>query len=154
MSTRETLQAAYLNTTYRVLVDNEPIDVRIGVANAALDRLLEACGAQNWVFVSAHNPRSRRLPDEDNARRGARLKALLDGQDCEYFEAIALPDDPGWPPETGVFIAGMDGRAAAVLGKRFEQLAVVCGVCGGAPYLLWLDEVVHDSSSKLPDCRR
>ena len=154
MSTRETLRAAYLDTTYRVLTNGKPIDVRIGAANAALDRLLEACDARNWAFVSAHNPRSQRLPDEDNARRDARLKALLDGQECEYVEAIALPDDPGWPPETGVFITGMDDRAAAALGKRFDQLAIVCGVHGGAPYLVWLDEVVQDSSTKVADRRR
>lgn len=154
MPARETLQVAYVDTTYRVLVNRKPIDVRIGAANAALDRLLEACDAQNWAFVSAHNPRSQPLPAADNARRDARLKALLDGQESEYLDAIALPDDPGWPPETGVFIIGMDDRAAAALGKRFGQLAVVCGVRGGAPYLVWLDEVVQGSSTKVADCRR
>ena len=50
---RESLEAAYLRTTYRISTANGPVDIRIGVRNTALDRILDEHRVGEWIFVTA-----------------------------------------------------------------------------------------------------
>src|SRR5262245_47388371 len=74
----EALRAAYETTEYRV-TDSPvgPLAIRIGEVSDALDRLLAMCGATGWAYVTACNPRSVVVPDDENRLRSEALRQRL-----------------------------------------------------------------------------
>lgn len=137
MTADKALCDAYLQTVYRVL-GTPPVDIRIGHASAALDHLLQQCGVSEWAFVTASNPRSRPLPDRDNARRNAELKQDLQRSGWRTLEGIGVPCDGKWQPEASVLILGIDRDTAAKLALRWEQNAFVRGAIGEPAQLQWV----------------
>lgn len=136
MKLDKAMRQAYLDTVYRVNRQPHPIDIRIGEANSALDELLESHGARQWAFVTASNPRSRPLPDSENAARNAEMKSSLEEAGWRMVDGIGLPCRPGWQPEDSVLILGIDRDTATTLARRWQQNAIVCGELGGLPELL------------------
>lgn len=67
------LLKGYLNTRYEAV----RIRVRIGRRCPAMDRLLHQYHATEAVFITAHNPFSRRMPPGWNDRMNARLAEAL-----------------------------------------------------------------------------
>ncbi len=131
------LARAYLSTTYRVDAPAGPIELRIGQASGALDRLLRQRGVRTWAFVTACNPYSLRLPDWRNLVRQRRLRTL-----CRQLGFSALPgagvgDVPGWPPEPSLLVLGIARARARRLARLFAQNAIVAGRRGRVPELVW-----------------
>ena len=139
MTITDALREAYLRTTYRVTTDGEVIDIRVNERSAPLDRLLQSHGVRDWAFITASNPRSRALPEEENARRNEAMKASLrrDGWTC--LNASGVPEQPGWQPERSVLVLGMCRAAAAALATQWEQNAVLVGSLGQRAELVWTD---------------
>ena len=82
-ATNRQFEAVYLATEYRVFPDPLTVFViRCGERSAAVEQLLRQHALVDWAFVTADNPRSRRLDDVENARRLTELKAVL--QDAGY----------------------------------------------------------------------
>ena len=139
MSADEALREAYLGTIYRVATTSDPVDIRIGARNPALDRLLQAKGVREWAFVSASNPQSRPLSEADNAQRNRLMKQTLHAAGWRTMDGVGLPARPGWQPEHSVLILGIGKATATSLARRWEQKAIVCGMLGEAPELVWVD---------------
>jgi hypothetical protein len=105
------LQAAYRRTEYAAA----GLVARIGRRSAALDALLRGPAG----FVTAWNPRSRRMPPGWNARMQARLRQAARGRVlAEGFGRAGR-----WQ-EQHVLIVG-DPRWLMVLARRFRQHAIV-----------------------------
>ena len=136
---RERLEAAYLRTTYRISTASGPVDIRIGVRNAALDRILDQHRVSEWIFVTASNPGSRVLPEYENARHNAELEQMLVDAGWQYLHASGAPDGPGWQPECSYFVFGMTKPGAIALAKRWGQFAIVWGTRDSVPELVWID---------------
>lgn len=104
--------AAYRRAPYRV----GPALIRVGRRSATLDGLLLAHGARGGVLVTGWNPGGRRLPEEVNRRRAARLAERLRG-------LRALPGVNGegrWREESLLVLAavGRIERVARLLGQE------------------------------------
>lgn len=56
----------------------DPLVIRVGHLSEPLDRILDKVGLDTWAFITASNPRSDRLTDEDNAARNKQLLADVD----------------------------------------------------------------------------
>ena len=138
MNADKALCDAYLQTIYRVLDTPQRVDIRIGEHCAALDRLLEAYGVREWAFVTANNPRSRPLPDRENARRNAEMKQSLQQAGWHVLEAIGLPPDNRWRAEASMLIPGMDRDTATSIALRWGQNAFVHGAIGQPAELVWV----------------
>ena len=138
MSADKALCDAYLQTIYRVVEMPQPVDIRIGEQCSALDRLLESYGLREWAFVTASNPRSRRLPDRDNARRNAELKQSLRQAGWQILGGLGMPPDNQWQPEVSMLVLGIDREAAMKLALRWEQNAFVRGAIGQPAELVWV----------------
>jgi len=136
---RADLEAAYRRTTYRVRTACGPIDIRIGVRNGALDRVLDEHQVSEWAFVTASNPGSRPNSDDDNARRNAELETVLRKGGRQFLPGSGVPDMSGWQPECSYLVLGVDKPDAIVMAKRWGQCAVVWGTRGGTPELVWAD---------------
>ena len=139
MTARQVLERAYLATTYRVLCATDPIDIRIGVPNAALDAMLQVRGVRSWAFVSASNPRSQMKPDEDNARRHGEMTRALHDERRLFVDALGVPDHADWTPERSVLILGIEQSEALALARRWQQNAIVYARYGELPELVWAD---------------
>jgi hypothetical protein len=138
MTADKSLHDAYIQTIYRVIGTTQPVDIRIGYCSAALDQILQHNGVSEWAFVTASNPRSRRLPDRDNARRNAEMNQFLQQAGWRTLAAIGVPCNSRWQPEDSVLILGIDRDAATKLALRWEQNAFVHGKIGQPAELVWV----------------
>ncbi len=136
---RDSLEAAYLRTTYRISTVNGPVDIRIGVRNTALDRILDEHRVVEWIFDTASNPVSRAHSEYENARHNAELEQILGDAGWQYLHASGVPDEPGWQPECSFFVFGMTKSDAIAIAKRWGQRAIVWGTRDSAPGLVWID---------------
>ena len=132
------LRDAYLDTIYRVNAEPQPIDIRIGERNAALDELMRANSAVEWAFVTASNPHSRVLSEHDNTQRNTELKRSLEQAGWPTLDGVGLPCKADWQGEQSVLILGIDRDAAIALARYWEQNAIVYGVAGSPAELVWL----------------
>jgi hypothetical protein len=107
------LLRAYRDTVYRA----EGTDVRIGRRCPGM--LLERLGARTAVFLTAWNPRSRRMPDGWNNRMQRQLRQCL--RRCNVIDAQGSLRC--WH-EAMLLVAG-DPRPLVRLAARFRQRAVV-----------------------------
>ena len=136
---RARFESAYRQTTYHIHAAKGPVDIRIGVRNTALDRILDEHAVSEWVFVTASNPASQNIPEHENARRNAELEDSLRKAGRAYLQGIGEADNPGWQPERSYLVLGVSKRDAIAMAKRWGQYAVVWGTRGRAPELLWAD---------------
>jgi hypothetical protein len=131
------LAAAYLSTTYRIDTPSGPIALRVGQRSDALDRLLKRRRLRAWAFVTACNPRSRRLPGWRNLARQRRLQALSGRLGFAALPGAGVGDDPAWRPEPSLLLMGIGRARARRLARLLGQNAIVAGRRGRAPELVW-----------------
>lgn len=115
-----------------------PVALRIGESSDALDALLEDAGVDTAAFVTAANPRGMPADPEDNALS---TEALLVAQrEAGYACVPGAGGDPRgeWPSEPSVLVLGISRREAEILGRSYEQNAIVFVERGGAPELILL----------------
>ena len=132
----EQLLEAYRATAYRADVGGTTVELRIG---EPADDLSDRTGGQSdiaWAFISAANPGSERLPQEVNLSRHQALEAELAGRGFDVFPGWGVPDGDDWKPEISLLVLGIDRDDAVAIGRRFEQVAIVCGRIGGVAELV------------------
>jgi hypothetical protein len=131
------LIVAYLGAEYIVFGAPELV-LRIGEPSAALDALLEAEGAHSAAYVTAANPGGRLAGTTENVLAST---ALLEAQREAGYACFAGegrdPQDE-WPPEPSVLVVGIARAEAEVLGRSYDQNAIVYVEKGKAPELVLL----------------
>lgn len=128
---------AYLGAEYAVFGEPELV-FRIGEPSADLDALLEAEGAETACYVTAANPHGRRAANAENVLA---TTALLESQRQAGYPCFAGEgrDPQGeWPSEPSVLVVGISRAEGQVLGRSYEQNAIVFVRKGGAPELVVL----------------
>jgi len=130
------LVLAYIHTTYRLLLP--AYDLRIGQFNAAFDAWLQGQNAGTFAFITASNPYSQWLAQEENQRRNTLLEDHLRALSLSPLPACAAGDDQSWAPEPGFFTLGIEPEQAVEAGRAFEQNAIVFAERGKMPELWWI----------------
>ena len=128
--------------------------LRIGVRDAGLDRLLEACGAATAAFVTAANPRGEA---RTHAQNEAAMTALRASLALAWLPGEGRDAEGRWSAEPSLLVLGIARADAVALGRRLEQNAIVFIERGRAPELVllrrmrlvldtqvWLDWLVFD----------
>jgi hypothetical protein len=133
----ERLQAAYRATSFFVDGPHGRFAVRVGHPSPEADALAAAHGADGWTYITAYNPGSVAAPPERNEARQRELEELLADMGHPLYRGEGAADDRSWPPEPSLFAPGMSEAAAAALGRRFGQAAVVFAGRGEPARLLW-----------------
>jgi len=123
------LFAAYRATTFEAHIDGErePLAIRVGERCTRLDALLDAHGVDAWVYVTACNPGSLELSDDENARRNQALARELARCAVAVFGGEGRGDEPGWKPEPSFLALGLTLEDGVELGRRHGQNAIVAG---------------------------
>ena len=132
------LEAAYRATTYRVCLPDGRCDLRPGVASETLRCWLETAGAACFAVLTAYNPASAPLDDDENSSRQSQLECDLLEAGYETCAGENIADGAGWPAEESCFVPGITLAEAMTLGGKYGQNAVVCGGADGVPELVWL----------------
>ena len=130
------LLAAYRRTTFTASTPSGTLSIRIGQFSIGVDDLCSAHSETTWAYVTAFNPGSVLLSQEENRKRQRELERVVTAQGFPFYSGEGIAGGGGWPPERSLLIVGM-GRAAAVrLGQCFGQCAVVYGEVGQQAELL------------------
>lgn len=131
------LMRAWLATTYRVQLPDGPVDLRIGQVSAPLDEFLRRLGVDCWAVISAANPRSQPLSDEENQRRQEELGRILQQTGCACFPGENHSRSGDWPVERTWLVPGLEEQAATALAERFGQHGLAGGRRGVAAGLIF-----------------
>ncbi|WP_146030673.1 DUF3293 domain-containing protein [Castellaniella caeni] len=115
---------AYTQAIYRI-DGPPPVLLRIGQVSAALAQLHQHHGCASSVFITACNPRSRRLRPAANQRRLRALRRALDVLGRAYLPACGLDPQHLWPDEPSLWVPGLPLRQGLQLARRFGQNAIV-----------------------------
>lgn len=130
------LLEAYKNTKYKV--SQHDIVIEINKFNDKLNELLYKYNSTEWAFITAFNPYSKVLTQDENIERHNELKELTTSYIT--FEGHGVGDDPTWEPELSLFIIGITKADAILVGEKFEQNAIVCGEINSTPELIILNK--------------
>lgn len=124
MPLRPDLLEAYRRALY-VVYGAPDLVIRIGERNAALDALLDEDGADTAAYLTAANPKGELQDETANDLSCAALHQAL--ADAGYSCYLGEGRDPagGWPAEPSVLAVGISRREATVIGRSYEQNAIV-----------------------------
>lgn len=158
---RNQLEAVYRRAIYRVFAARgrrneetietmepiETIDLRIGRRSAPLDALLARQAATTWAFLSAVNPGSTRLDEEENRRRTRRLAAAVARRGWTRYRGAGIDPSGRWPDEPSFLMLDAPLDEVVALAARFGQAAIVHGTTGGRACLRWIETPSRSRSS-------
>lgn len=131
------LQQAYRETHYMVF-GPRPFTLRIGEPSPELLAEHRAHALRGSAFVTACNPFSRSLSDEENRARQATLLADMQSRGLRCIEGHGQHPSNDWPPEPSFLVLGLDRAAACELGRQWEQNAIVWAGPKAIPELILL----------------
>lgn len=137
---RTRLGPLYAMAEYVVHGPEGPIVLKPSEQNAALERLLAACEAQSLSCISAFNPQSHALSDEQNRRRQAALEAFARRKGWRAFPGVNRDPKGEWPDEQTLCLLDLPENTARALARCFGQCAILRAVRGRAPRLMWCDD--------------
>jgi hypothetical protein len=129
---------AYRQTRYCVGLGDAPEKcLRIGERSAWLDQQLTLAGQRSAVFITAENPRSKRLDEEENCQRTAALRDLLSIAGYQFLPGYGIGQTSDWPPEESFLVLGVTREAGRDLASRFEQNAFLFAAAGDVVELVF-----------------
>ena len=130
------LWRAYEQTHFHVRECTPELCIRIGSYHEQLDEMLDEHQCDAWSYITASNPASERLSEDQNTGRNRELEALLRSQDLVFYRGDGVGSDPTWPAEASFLVLGISRDAAMHLGRQFGQNAIVCGTLKHAAELV------------------
>jgi hypothetical protein len=131
------LLTAYRETDFRV-TGPVAFTLRVGTVSAGLAALHRQLGVTSSAFVTACNPFSAALTDDENAARLEALRTELRRRQLPFLEGEGQHPGNAWPAEASVLVLGVSRGEAGELGRQFEQNAVVWVGPDAIPQLLVL----------------
>ena len=132
------LVQAYRRTRYSAALDGEAIVLRVDVLSPVMAAAIAAAGAPGAAFITAENPYSTPSAAQDNAASQALLKSELAVLGATVFEGVGQGDDPTWPGEASYLAVGISRDQACLLGRKYQQNAIVWIGANGTPELVLL----------------
>ena len=131
---QRTLQA-YINTTYST--EKPELSIKIGEVNRPLNIFLFDNNSYSWAFVSASNPYSTVISEEENEFRHNDLMENVKSMNLRFCEGLGIPGDKDWKAEKSLLILDISRKDAIELGKKHNQNAIVFGMLNQAPELVF-----------------
>ena len=119
---------AFLETHYRVHQhepDVPPLTLRVGQASAGLAALHRSHGVDCSAFLTAYNPFAQKVDEEVNLKRQEDLTQELSSRSLTFLPGKGQHPTNGWPAEPSVLVLGLSLEAAKIMGRKYEQAAIV-----------------------------
>lgn len=102
-----------------------PFSLRVDTHQPALQSLYQLFRVDCAAFITACNPLSQAVTDEENRLRQERLRMELASSGYATLPAEGRPLKPGWHPEASWLVPGLSLQSARQLGQRYQQHAIV-----------------------------
>jgi len=137
---RSSLVVAYSRAEYCVILPRGELIMRVDRRSGANDGRLrrEAGVRRSWAIVTACNPGSVQFHAATNAGRLELLEAAVADSGLEGVPSVNRDPSRLWPDEPGILLCDPAPGQAEAIGRQFGQSAIVAGVLGKAPQLVWL----------------
>jgi hypothetical protein len=126
------LLASYHQTTYWVETPAQCFALRIDRKHPEFDAFLTTFGDE-WIFVTACNPRSLLVPPCENRQRMVELEALL--TDVPHWPGLGVASTGDWYPEASI-CAVLSWSEGLRVAATFDQHALIAGRRGEPAHLL------------------
>lgn len=118
------LEKIYLETTYSVFIGAKEVYCKISeTAPSAVNNLLSK--EESAAILTAWNPRSHSLPQQENEQRNNQLLLSLQRNNHTVLKARGQGNDKSWLAEESFFIVGLSKEEAEHLAVDYEQNAFV-----------------------------
>lgn len=131
------LLASYRKALY-VVFGAPDLVLRIGEPNARLDKVMDEEGADTAAYLTAANPGGELQEKRANELSCAALHQVLADSGYACFLGEGRDPEGDWPPEPSVLAIGISRHEAEVIGRSYEQNAIVFIERGQAPVLVVL----------------
>ena len=122
------LISAYEVTNFHVKAE-PAFTLKVGKASEELKALFNQNNVTSAAFITAWNPYSNSLSDEENQSRNDQLKNELIIRSLKLIDGFGQDPLGQWSGEDSFLVLGIDLEASKKLGNQFEQNAIV-----------WMDE--------------
>lgn len=112
------------------------VPLTIGSVSPSLRSLHERYGVGSSAFITAWNPASVPLAQDENDRRQAELKLAVEAAGYALLPGIGEDPSGHWPGERSTLVLGISREDAIALGVRFGQIAIVWSDVDAVPVLV------------------
>ncbi|WP_292918218.1 DUF3293 domain-containing protein [Nitrosomonas sp.] len=129
---------SYCNTIYRVDIGSEPIALRIDQFSRLLSNFLSERKHSCAAIISAYNPYSQQLSNDENEAAHHSLRELLSHRSYPIVGSVNIDPLECWPVEKSFLVMGVDLETAKFIGYQYCQNAIVWIDGNAVPYLVLL----------------
>lgn len=121
------LLKAYSNTDFVVFEQNneKEIVICVGKSNEALDSFFGKNNVKQAVYLTAYNPCSKIMTEDENQSRHQQLLSEVDALGYKYYEGEGRDPTGQWSPERSLLILEIPTEQAERLALNYEQNAYV-----------------------------
>lgn len=128
---------AYRKTEYHAFT--EPLlTLKVSQSNSQLIELHQQHQAPSSAFITAWNPYSELMSDEENTKRQDKLIASIKERGFAYYLGEGKDPSGEWPGEASILILGISLDEAKELGNEWGQNAIIWTGADGVPQLILL----------------
>ena len=128
---------AYQATDFQVNAE-QPFTLNIGISSHPLEVLYKSSRVNSAMFITASNPFSQLLSEDENSLRNVKLIDEIKQRSLKYIGGIGQNPERKWPGEDSILVLGLGLEAAKALGKHYEQNAIVWCDADAVPQLILL----------------
>jgi len=118
------LISAYEVTNFHVKSDPAFI-LNVNKVSEDLKTLYKQSRVDSAVFITAWNPYSKSLSNEENQLRNNDLENELNLRSLRFINGFGQDPQGQWPGEESFLVLGISLEASKKLGAQFEQNAIV-----------------------------
>jgi hypothetical protein len=127
----------YQETEYRVLADGAHFVLPLERPSAELEALYRERRVASAAFMSAFNPYSQPIDEEQNIAANARLREELESACFTVLDAVGSDPNGQWK-EPSFLVLDMGREGAEALGRAYRQNAIVFAGADAVPRLVLL----------------
>lgn len=128
------LWEAYIRAEYWVGFPDNRLLLKVGEPATGLGRLAPEAASglfgpeQPWAFLTAWNPGSEIQMDFVNREKQEELELYLRGSGFAVLPGVAKDPAGEWPDEESLLVFGLGWEKALLLGRKFNQHAILAGL--------------------------
>ena len=128
---------SYKSADYHV--DASPSFIlKIGMHSPELASIYKTSHKHTAAFITAFNPYSQELSNQENKDRNLKLEELIQSLGFDYIYGEGKCGEGDWDGEESFLILGISEKQASDIGKEYEQNAIVWCDKDAIPQLLLL----------------
>jgi hypothetical protein len=128
---------AYEVTNFHVKAE-PAFTLNVGKVSEELKAIFKKNNLTSAAFITAWNPYSKSLSEEENQARNDQLKNELIIRSLKFIDGFGQDPLGQWSVEDSFLVFGIDLEASKKLGIQFEQNAIVWSDIDAVPKLILL----------------